>query len=175
MLSEQQMYAAVYSGTDGNISWNLDTETGVLTLNGSGNGSMYDYGSIVIEGHFVSSAPWDAYYSSIKIVDIQPSVTSIGDYAFSGCSLKSVTIPDGVTSIGSHAFSYCRWLRSLTIPSSVSSIGDYAFAGCSDLKSITIPEGVTSIERCAFLALSQAFSIQSFFGVHSNRKFLLSA
>ena len=44
---------------------------------------------------------------------IPNSVTSIGEYAFSGCtSLTSVTIGDSVTSIGKYAFSSCT---SLTI------------------------------------------------------------
>ena len=35
-------------------------------------------------------------------------MTSIGEYAFSGCSgLTSVTIGSGVESIGKYAFSYC--------------------------------------------------------------------
>ena len=71
------------------------------------------------------------------------SVTSIGDYAFSGNALTSVIIPDSVTSIGDHAFSG-NALTSVTIPDSVTSIGVGAFHG-NALTSLTIPDGVTSI------------------------------
>ena len=57
---------------------------------------------------------------------IPNSVTSIGDYAFSGCAgLTSITIPNSVTSIGDYAFQYCSGLTSITIPNSVTSIGEY--------------------------------------------------
>ena len=79
------------------------------------------------------------------------SVTSIGNYAFSGCrSLTSIAIPDGITSIGDYAFYKCVSLTSMTIPEGVTSIGDSAFEGCSSLESITIPDSVTSIGRFAF-------------------------
>ena len=42
------------------------------------------------------------------------SVTSIGSYAFSGCTgLTSITIPDSVTSIGYHAFEDCTRLMNI--------------------------------------------------------------
>ena len=50
-----------------------------------------------------------------------------------------VEIPGGVTSIANYAFSGCSNLASITIPDSVTSIGDCAFEGCDSLKSITLP------------------------------------
>ena len=82
---------------------------------------------------------------------IPNSVTSIGSFAFYGCSgLTSVTIPNSVTSIGSSAFNGCSGLTSVTIPNSVTSIGTSAFSGCSSLTTVTIPNSVTSISSNAF-------------------------
>ena len=75
---------------------------------------------------------------------IPDSVTSIGNYAFYGCSgLTSVTIGGSVMSIGDWAFYNCSSLTSITIPDSVTSIGSSAFAGCSGLTSITVAKGNT--------------------------------
>ena len=76
---------------------------------------------------------------SNKKYTIPDSVTSIGSYAFSGCTgLTSIIIPDSVTSIGYRAFGGCTGLTSITIPASVTSIDDSAFSGCTELTSITI-------------------------------------
>ena len=83
--------------------------------------------------------------SSLTSVTIPNSVTSIGDGAFSDCSLTSITIPNSVTSIGESAFYYCSGLTSVTIPNSVTYIEYHAFAGCRSLTSVTIPNSVTSI------------------------------
>ena len=109
-------YADVQRGSCGdNVTYSLDTETGVLTI--SGTGDMY-------YGPFYQN-------TNIKSVIIESGVTSIGDEAFSGCrSLTNVTIPDSVTSIGDSAFYNCASLTSVTIPDSVTSIGDDAFYGC---------------------------------------------
>ena len=96
------------------------------------------------------------YNGSAEKVDIPAeidgkSVTSIGNYAFSGnSSFTNVTIPNGVTNIGIGAFDNCRKLISISIPNCVTSIGDYAFSSCYGLTRITIPESVKIISEFVF-------------------------
>ena len=134
--------AATYSGKcGGNLTWSLDTSTGVLNITGTGDMENYSY----------SSAPWYSYRSSIEILEIGNSVTSIGNYAFSECTLlTSVTIGCSVKSIGSYAFYYCNSLKSVTIGNSVTNIYHCAFYYCRSLTSVIIPESVTSIGENAF-------------------------
>ena len=126
---------------EGNLTWKL-YEDG--TLNISGTGAMKDYND--------DDNPSPVYQNSnVKKVVIEKGVTSIGNYAFSGClGLKSITIPDGITSIGDHAFDSCINLRSITLPDSITSIGMWAFYNCWNVSSIIIPDGVTSIEDFTF-------------------------
>ena len=72
---------------------------------------------------------------------IPNGVTTIGKYAFYGCSsLTSVTIPNSVTSICDNAFRDCSGLTSIEIPNSVTTIGSYAFEDCSGLKKVIVPD-----------------------------------
>ncbi len=65
---------------------------------------------------------------------IPNSVTTIGEYAFDGCSgLTNITIPNSVTTIGEYAFSNCTGLTSVTIGESITAIGDKAFQPCDNI------------------------------------------
>ena len=124
------------SGTTGSCRWSLDDE-GNLTI--SGNGAMGNY-------YDDSTLPWG---KNITSVIIENGVTSIGNFAFYGCTgLTSVTIPDSVTSIGSSAFRGCSGLTSITIPDSVTSIGSGAFYGTTWYNNL--PNGLVYAGKFAY-------------------------
>ena len=118
--------AEIVSGKCGaNVTWKLDTETGLLEISGTG----------AMEDKYYEGIPWRDYLNAITSVTINDGVTSIGEYAFALCSLMtSVTIPESVTAIGPQAFYGANRLRSIKIPQSVTSIGDRAFVGCINLE-----------------------------------------
>ena len=75
------------------------------------------------------------------------SITSIGDYAFYGCTgLTSIILPDSITNIEECAFFVCTGLTSISIGNSVTSIGEGAFCGCTALTSISFTGTTTQWE-----------------------------
>ena len=80
-LSFTSAKAEIKSGTCGtNVTWTLDTDTGLLKIEGTGAMNTY------------SSSPWNSYRSYIRNVDIANGVTSIGEGAFYRCyKLDDVT------------------------------------------------------------------------------------
>ena len=111
-IYETRFASVVDSGSCGDkLTWSL-SDDGTLTI--SGKGAMQNYESY--------GAPWYGFCSQVKTVVIENGVTSIGDYAFTGCtSLTGVTIPDSVVRIGGGAFWATR-LTSVTIPGSVTTL-----------------------------------------------------
>ena len=94
----------IYSGQCGSgLTWTLDDGTLVI----EGQGAMEDWGH-------GTETPWFEYRGDIRVVVIKDGVTHIGDHAFPCQSMVSVTIPGSVTSIGEWAFSGCTGLTSVT-------------------------------------------------------------
>lgn len=88
-------------------------------------------------------------------VTIPDGVTSIGAYAFSGCTgLTSVTASGGVTEIKGNAFEGCTGLTTVHLGDDLAKIGRRAFSGCKELTDIDLPSGVV-------------FEDTSFFGCES--------
>ncbi|MBR1878708.1 MAG: leucine-rich repeat protein [Paludibacteraceae bacterium] len=75
--SIQALPAPITSGTCGdNLTWSLDTDSGVLLITGSGAMDSYsDY----------SDVPWSNYRIKIRTLSLPAGITAIGSYAFSGC------------------------------------------------------------------------------------------
>ena len=107
---------------------------------------------VVVPDGVTSIGSW-AFYgcSGLTEIVLPGSVTSIGDMAFDDCSgLTEFRLPEGVTSIGDSAFSGCTGLTEIRLPESLTSIGKSAFRGCKGLTLVRLPEGVTSIGDEAF-------------------------
>lgn len=85
------------------------------------------------------------------------ALTTIGQYAFWQCvNLESINLPDSVTSIGNFAFDGCTKLGSdstvpFSIPKSLTKLGNNAFSACPAITTVVIPEGVEKINDKAFM------------------------
>ena len=163
----------VYSGDCGtqgdNVKWKLDTSTGKLDIWGSGamiNGTM----------------PWNEYKSSIKAVEVEKGVTSIGNRAFYNCtSLTSIEIPDSVTSIGYNAFYGCTSLKKVYMTDIEAwmniKFSDYDSNPCyygaelylnnELVTSVVVPNNITKIGYCVFYGCTSITDIKIPQGVTS--------
>ena len=112
-VREDAVMGVVSRGTCGeNLAWTLD-DTGTLAI--SGTGEMEDYAPTDLNGDFISIngrglTPWYEMRNSIKRIEIQEGVTSIGMGAFAlvgyNNPVEYISIPNSVSSIGPAAFSY---------------------------------------------------------------------
>ena len=151
--------AATVSGTEGNITWSFDSETGTLTIGGTGDMNSYGSDREIQKSSntwiYITNAPWGEYYGNINRIVIEEGVTSIGDNAFSGlcrdvsASVK-VQLPSTLTRIGNRAFIYCNKINEINLPNGLISIGEKAFSDCGGLQSVVFPDSLKSIGNFAF-------------------------
>ena len=111
-----------------------------------------------------------AWGKALLSVQIPTTVRTVGNRAFSNCSLKTVVfngkyindyafyncselqsvIAPNVKAIGKSAFEKCSKLNELVLGDSLKSVYEYAFKDCSSLGSICLTETVSKIEDDAF-------------------------
>ena len=95
-LSERPNTRIIDTGTAGaKITWTLDSN-GILTIKGSGVMDKWGKPAAAPDGkrHLPAedSAPWYPYLSDIQYIVIESGITTIGDYAFNGCTeVRSIT------------------------------------------------------------------------------------
>ena len=144
--------AMAQSFTVGNLNYFVNDDGVSVTLTGHVDGTSAT-GPLVI--------PESVTYNGTAY-----TVTTIGWFAFSGCSgfTGSLTIPNSVTTISNYAFNNCSgFTGSLTIPNSVTTIGNRAFNNCRGFTgSLTIGNSVTTIGDMAFSDGSGFSSLMSF-------------
>lgn len=111
-----------------------------------------DYSYRVLEDGTAEIVRWSGTDAELTIAAELDGykVSSIGDYAFDGCSnLVSVTVPYGIIRMGIWAFSFCGQLKSIALPESLQEIGYGAFY-CCDLETISIPDSITVMKEGVF-------------------------
>ncbi len=114
------------------ISWSYDSDTKVLTIEGTG--AIPDYASY-------TDVPWASVREDIVYVELGEGITSVGKSSFYGSSkLESVSLPDTLTSIGATAFAYCPALKEMHIGKNISSIGLGAFCNDTMIDAITVAD-----------------------------------
>ena len=150
--------AATQSGTDGNITWTFDDETGTLTIGGTGDMNNYSSNRQMQKSSNswmnITTAPWGDFYGQIQQIVVEEGVTSIGDNAFfaicRGSLPLKVQLSSTVTRIGNGAFEYCDMMYEIDLAEGLISIGDDAFYQCSGLNSVILPDSLISIGIRAF-------------------------
>ncbi len=129
-------------GDIGDVHWEFDTETSVLTV--SGTGDIPDK----------SNSYWVRHKGNIKEIVIQDGITGIGASNFSGLTKSfakpvKVKIPYSVEYIGISAFADTA-MESISIPAKVKKIDISAFSD-TGLQNIKINAGVQEIADYAFV------------------------
>lgn len=110
-------------------------------------------GTIVLPDDVVTIGEYAFSNSNVASVVFGNSLTTIDDYAFSGCSSLSceLHLPSSLTSIGNRAFQNCNLTGRLILPDSLQILKESAFASAGSFNGdLIIPEGITRLYGYTF-------------------------
>ena len=129
-----------------NVFWELDVDTGVLTL--TGTGATWGYLGVMDredDDQRLDGWPeWYSYRTHIRKVIVGPEITELGDTLFEACTnLKEIDFGN-VENIHTGALAKTG-LVSIVFPDSLKVLGDYSVADCEQLEEVTIPESVKTV------------------------------
>ncbi|MBQ1375591.1 MAG: leucine-rich repeat domain-containing protein [Clostridia bacterium] len=126
-----------------NLTWELDEESGVLTI--TGTGTMPKYVTDPMNRIF-DTPPWWYRRELIRSVVFEDGTTEIGENAFYGCeNMTDLRLPDTLEAIRTSAFEGCASLREVKFPGGLKSIYPHAFEGCTGLESVEFPDGIETV------------------------------
>lgn len=133
------------------VYWELDYDTGVLTLTGTGAtwGYLGSTMSRTGDDDRIDGWPkWHEYRNHIKKLVIGPEITALRDSLFEGCRNLTEVEWGNVEEIYTNAFADTG-LVSVAFPDSLTELVDYSMQACENLVEVTIPEG-TQMLRVPF-------------------------
>ncbi len=99
--------------------------------------------------------------AAVVEVTIPETVTSIGDYAFAGCTeLTAIKLPAALEKIGEGAFQGCDKLASVDFGKALISIDKFAFQDCVALTQVDLPDTLEKVGDAAFKACTGLTSFE---------------
>ena len=122
------------------------TSLTTLVING---GSSMDDGALEIGAY--------AFANNAKLttptISENANITTIGAYAFSGCSaISEVVIQKTTTTIGERAYAQCSDISKVTFAENGVDVafGSFVFEGCQKINSISLPSTITAFDGSVF-------------------------
>lgn len=147
---ERSLTRTIYNGYCGSkATWELDTETGELVVDGAGD--MYEY-SVLSGGQIPTFSVFAPY---VKNLTIEGEVTSVGQLSFMKYGIENLIITAPVKYINQRAFFGCNSLKSVVLPATLQGIGQYVFCdpnygGGEQLESIYINATTPPVTNLSF-------------------------
>lgn len=110
----------------------------------SGN---YNYAANTVPAYAFYNSSTSLGKTVLKTIVFPTTLTSIGQYAFYGCSglAGTLTIPNTVTTIETYAFYNCTAITDVKLSTTLANLGDFAFMYCNSVTTFNIPASLTNI------------------------------